>query len=63
MKIKKLEVYNCQSHTYIVGKDGVTEIKDSSKEWEDKIDFIYWIYKGENLAISLENVPVMVEYF
>lgn len=48
---------------YIVGTDGVTEIRDDSIEWESSVDFIYTVYKGENKVNQWVNVPVKITYF
>lgn len=53
---------------YIVGStkiNGITvdEIKDSSVEWENGIDFIYQVYGCGHLLAEVINCPVNVDYF
>ncbi len=46
-----------------VGLNGVAEIKDETKEWEDGIDFIYSVYDKEGkLLEQIINCPVQIEY-
>lgn len=40
----------------------ITEIKDSSMEYPDSIDFIFDIYVDGKLWKSLINMPLKVEY-
>lgn len=67
-KIIALEVVGTDNY-FKVGTDlntegrKVGEIEDGSKEWEDKIDFIYWVKDEEGELIkSIENCPVVVTY-
>jgi hypothetical protein len=48
---------------FIVGQEGITNIEDKSREWEDGIDFIYCIYKDEKCVAEWDNVPVKITYF
>ena len=61
-KIKTIRIHNNTSYT--VGYGGIVKIEDLSQEFENSIHFIYCCYdKNDNLLFSIENCPVIVEYF
>ena len=49
--------------TYEHGVRGVTEILDKSLEYESSLHPIYYIMKGETLAVELVNISVIIEHF
>ncbi len=48
---------------YNHGQDGITEILDKTKEFESSINNMFFVMKGDSLAVELINVPVIVEHF
>lgn len=62
-KIKKITIVSgagVRSHE--VGSEGVTEIKDNRKEYENHTDFIYNVMIGDILKCEIINCPVDVDY-
>lgn len=70
-KIKKIFIVtNNHAYTYTVGNyyslkfdEKITSINDISKEYPDKIEFIFEIKYNDKILAEIINVPVIVEYF
>lgn len=70
LKIKKIFLVT-NNHAYTVGKyyslkfdeKIITSIVDNSKEFPDRIEFIYEIKNNDKILAEIINVPVIVEYF
>lgn len=60
-KIKSITL-NGDGICYEVGKDGVTDIVDKSKEYPDMMEFIFYVMSNENILHEIINVPVVISY-
>lgn len=47
---------------HTVGEDGITSIIDAGIEWENSIDFVYRVFKGNEVFAEWINMPVIVEH-
>lgn len=45
-----------------VGVDGVTKIKDLTREYESGIEFVYWVYNGDKVINEIINCSVIINY-
>lgn len=64
-KIKKLTVVNgddSKSYSVGYGSPKISSIQDKTQEFENKMEYMYFIYSNEKLVASVENCPVIVEY-
>lgn len=67
MKIKKL-IVPATNTTFEVGVNGVTEIKDNSKEFESSYMGLYSVHlntkiEAPKIAAHIEGLGVQIEYF
>jgi hypothetical protein len=62
MNVKAVQVGIGGSY-FEVGKSGITEIRNSGLEFEDRVHSQYDIYKNGKLHVVIENLPVEVLYF
>ena len=64
--IKSIVIWGKEyNKTYLVGNDGVTEIRDSSIEQADNsnIEWIFVVMSGEKPVATIINCSVEVIYF